>query len=153
MTADIIPIQPEPGDEWEDLAVRVPAPRPRIAPGVYEARSATLRKFTAFKRLNLEIGFDCFRGDAPHGVILARVPLFVRCPGPKGLSPNSKLARLFYLLYHSQNPPRWGRLPVSTLKHKLWRVLVGDATKNTAGEDLPEPLRYSVITQILERLA
>jgi hypothetical protein len=156
LSADVIPIGGEDvGGEWvQDLVVKVPAPRPRITPGSYEARSVSLTKFSAFNRMNLELGFDVFQGPAVNGVVLARIPLYTRLPGPKGLSPNSKLARLFHLLHHgSATPTRWGRLPLAALRNKLWRVVVADAEKDVNDETLPEKLRYSVIQQVVERLA
>ncbi len=152
--ADVIPIAaPEPEGEWLHVVVKVPPPRPRIAPGAYQARSATLTKFNAFNRVILEFGFEVYRGEATDGIVLARIPHFVRLPGPKGLAPSSKLARLLHVAYHGQTPPRWGKLSLSALQHKLWRVVVADAEKDTNGQELPERLRYSVIAQVLERLA
>ena len=66
------------------------------------------------------------------------------------LSPTSKLARLFGLL---GVPLRGGRLPLDLLRNKLWRVRIGDALKDAAGDPLPLPNRYSVVKAILERLA
>ena len=153
MTADVIPIIGQDSEEWLDATISVPPPRPRITPGSYDARSVTLKKFQAFNRMNLELGFDVFKGPAEHGVVLARIPLYCRFPGAKGLSPNSKLARLFHLLYHGNGPSRWGRLPLSHLRHKLWRVIVADALKDVNDEELPERLRYSIVQHVVERLA
>jgi hypothetical protein len=154
VSADVIPIG-EATDDWrDDIVVKVAAPRPRLTPGSYEARSVSLTKFNAFNRLNIELGFDVYEGRAERGVVLARIPLYARLPGARGLSANSKLARLFHLLHHgAATPPRWGRLPLSQLRHKLWRVIVADAMKDTNDEELPERLRYSVIQQVVERLA
>ena len=115
-------------------------------------RSVSLKKFEAFKRFNLELGFDVYKTDAGSQV-LARIPMFIRYPGARGLSPNSKLARLFHVLYTGQAPPRWGRMNGSALKHKLWRGVVVDATKDTTDGSLPENLRYSVVAYVTERLA
>ena len=64
-----------------------------------------------FNRTNIELGFDVYEGRAERRVVLARIPLYARLPGRRGLSATSKPARLFHLLHYG-TPPRWGRLPL-----------------------------------------
>lgn len=153
MSADVIPLRDEPDGEWIDVAYSIPPPLPRIPAGSYQARSVALRKREAFKRKVLVLEFDVYRGDSLQGDVLARLPMFLRLPGPRGLSPNSKLARIFYVLYAGTPPSRWGRLPLSVLRGKLWRVQVADAEKDVNDDDLPEAAKYSVVVHVLERLA
>jgi hypothetical protein len=127
-------------------------------PGPYEARSADLTTFTAFRRRSLVLYFDLYRGLAEHGIVLARVPMFFRLPSAgRPLRPTSKLARVFDLL--APRTRRLDRLPLETLRGKLWRVEVGDvrtsADHTAAGEPRPlhEQQRYSVVRAVLERLA
>src|SRR5437879_13898339 len=106
MTPDIDPphLSSEP-DEWPDIEVRVPPPLLRIEPGEYQAYSARLRKFSAYRRENLRLDFEIYKGEMTNGIELGRVPMFFRLPGNKGLSPASKLARLLYTA--GAKPTRW----------------------------------------------
>lgn len=137
---------------WLDMEVRLPPPRPRIAPGRYQARSAALEMRDAFGRKTLELGFDVFAGEATDGGILARVPFFVPTPGKRGLSPQSKLARMLYLV--GIQPTRWTRVNLVVLRDKLWAVDVADAQKDAAGTPLTvDGGAYSVIARVIARLA
>jgi hypothetical protein len=138
-------------ESWADVQVRLPPPRPRIAPGSYQARSATLTAFDAFNRKNLELGFDVFQGEATDGVLLARIPLFIRMPGKRGLSPNSRLARLLYLL--GSQPTRWTKVNLDVLRNKLWFVEIADAEQDSNNDKLSPQLAYSVIKRVISRLA
>src|SRR5437868_6791317 len=119
---------PPDGDVWPDLTgVRVDPSRVRIAPGIYEARSAQLEAFTAFRRRCLALYFDIYDGSFADGHVVGRVPMFFRLPpNGKRLAPSSKLARLFDLLQPRRR--RLDRLPMNELRDKLWRVRVGDVT-------------------------
>jgi hypothetical protein len=142
-------------EEWADVAYKIPAPLPHIPPAAYQARSVALKRRDAFKRSTLVLEFDVYRGDYMHNVVLAPLPMYVRLPGAAGVSPHSKLARLFHVFYFGgQTLPRWGsRLPLNVLKNKLWRVEVADADQDSEGRDLPEATKWSVVVQVLERLA
>jgi hypothetical protein len=137
-------------DTWPDLKIQVGPSLVRIEPGEYEARSADLTSFKAFRRRILRLDFDVFRGPASDGILVARLPYFMPVP-ERRLSQASKLFRLFLLL--GVQPARSGRLPLNLLRAKLWRVEVGDAEKDAAGAPLPPPLRYSVVKRVTERLA
>jgi hypothetical protein len=155
MSADVIRIQqPEgaPGHEpWVEIEVKLPPPRPRIAPGTYQARSTSLALLEGYNRRTAELTFEVYKGEAAKGIILAKVPLFLTLPGRSGLSPNSKLARLLYTA--GQRPTRTSRISLDVLRHKLWFVEVGDAQKDSAGRALGADSTYSVITAVNRRLA
>jgi len=136
---------------WAHVEVRLPPPRPRVEPGIYQAISVSLTPFNAYDRRNLELGFDVFQGDATDGVLLARLPMFLRLPGKRGLSPNSKLARLLYVL--GVKPTRWTRVDLNVLRGKLWSIEVGDADRDTTNAGLPAGLAYSVVKRVISRLA
>ena len=76
MTPDIDPphLSSEP-DEWPDIEVRVPPPLLRIEPGEYQAYSARLRKFSAYRRENLRLDFEIYKGEMTNGIELGRVRL------------------------------------------------------------------------------
>ena len=137
--------------QWADVQVRLPPARPRITPGLYQARSASLRIFDAFNRKNLELGFDVFEGEATDGVLLARIPLFIRMPGKRGLSPNSRLARLLYLV--GPQPTRWTKVNLDMLRNKLWFVEIADTEQDSKNDKLSPQLAYSVIRRMISRLA
>jgi hypothetical protein len=138
-------------EPWAEGEIRVPAPLPRFPAGVYQARSARLERFPAFERENLALWFELFQGEANRGIILGRVPMFLRLPGKRGLSPRSRLAQLFYLI--GVKPQRSSKLPLSVLRDKLWLIRIDDARRDTRGHEVPDSLRYSLVTQVLERLA
>jgi hypothetical protein len=138
-------------DRWDYFEVKLPPRRLRIAPGIYEAVSASLRVFSAFDRQNLEIGFDVFEGEAMDGVVLARIPKFLRKPPMrKPLPQNSDFARLFYLL--GLNPRKVTGTNVRVLRGKLWRAQGGDAERDSRQRKLAENETYSVVKRIVERL-
>lgn len=151
--------EPGPNDRWPDLKIRVAPARPRIEAGVYVARTVGLEAFSAYKRKCVALFFDVYASAFEAGVILARVPMYFRLP-PEGrrLSPSAKLVRLFDLL--GPRPQRLDRLPLNSLRDKLWKVEVGDVSVGGGVHDSrgrPRPLheaqRYSVIRCVLERLA
>ncbi len=154
MSAQVIPHPAaggEPEPEWAFVEVHLPPPRPRIAPGRYQAISVGLEKFPAYGRSNLLLSFDVFAGDAGVSAIAARLPMFLRLPSKKrGLSPNSKLARLLYVA--GLRPRRSERVDLGALRGKLWLVEVVDATHDTVEGALPVDARYSVVKAAVERL-
>jgi hypothetical protein len=127
-----------------------------VPEGLYEARSVTVRRRTAYKRSYIEARFQLFDGPAEHGTILATgVPGFFPIRGAV-LAPSSNLARWVQLL----NPAgRRDRLPLRILERKLWRVQVVDVLtshergRNGKPKPLPDALRYSKVAAVLERLA
>lgn len=133
-----------PGGAWGEVEVRLPPPRPRIAPGAYEARSATCHVFASFGRTNIEIGFDVYRGPWMDNDVLARIPYFVRYS--KRLTPQSRLAQLLYQA--GVVPARHHNVSLRVLENKLWAVQVGD-TEQTASGTLP----YSVVKSVVRHLA
>jgi hypothetical protein len=137
--------------------VQVLQPWPRIAPGIYEAVSKTLTVRTAFKRRFVEAHFDVFDGPVTNGRQLARVPGFFPIPNRARLARSSSLARWIALAGIS----RLDRIPLRTLEHKCWKVRVIDVSKSHLTEtikgerrhrDLPTPLIYSKVAEVLERL-
>jgi hypothetical protein len=58
---------------------------------------------------------------------------------------------LFYLI--GVKPQRSSKLPLSVLRDKLWLIRIDDARRDTRGHEVPDSLRYSLVTQVLERLA
>jgi len=151
LSATVVPLPtgPQP-DEWADIEVRVPPPLPRIEPGRYQAFSARLVKFDAFGRTNLRLDFDVFQGPLEDGVVLGRVPMFLRLPGRKGLSPTSKLARLLYVAGVQTN--RWQKFSLAALRAKAWIVDVGDAEHDSSDGDLAPGVIYSVVKRVVEKL-
>ena len=154
MSAEIIPLNPDPDPvpaAWQSLEVVVPPGLPRISPGDYEAVSVGLKKYECFKRWVLRLDFDVFRGPVTDGDRLARLPFYARWTG-KRPAPTSKLGRLLQVA--KLEPTRRDRSRnLSDLAHKLWRVRVADAQKDSEGHELAGDTRYSVITQVLERLS
>lgn len=143
---------------WPDLRVVLEAPRPRIAPGLYEARSVDLKTFSVFRRRCLALYFDVYEGEAVGGRVIARVPMYFRLPRlDRPLRSSSKLARVFQLVNPSAR--RRDRLPLNVLRSKLWRVEVGDVAEGSErderghGRALHQAQRYSIVRAVLERLA
>jgi hypothetical protein len=135
---------------WHPVEVVVPPGLPRILPGDYEAVSVGLKKYECFKRQVLRLDFDVFRGPVTNTELLARLPYYMRWTG-KRPAPTSKLGRLLQVA--KLEPTRRDRpRNLSELAHKLWRVRVADAKKDSEGHELAGDTRYSVITQVLERL-
>lgn len=144
---------PEPqgaGEEWAELEVKLPPPRPRVPPGLYQARTIGLKILDGFDRKTAELLFEVYKGEWTDAIVLATVPMFLRVPGKRGLSPNSKLARLLYTL--GVRPTRYQRVSLSTLKHKLFFVEVADAKKDSEGKPLTEGSTYSVIASVARSL-
>jgi hypothetical protein len=138
-------------DHWDDVEVKLGPKRPRIAPGLYEAVSVSLRTFSAFNRENLELGFNVFDGAATDGVVLARIPKFFRKPARgKPLPPGSDLAAMFYLL--GQSPRRATATNLRTLRGKLWRVEIADADFDSRQRKVATNESYSVVRRVVERL-
>ena len=143
----------DPIGEWPDLGIAAQPSFPRIPAGRYQARTADLRTFVAFRRRILRLDVDVFRGEALNGVVLARLPLFFRLPDHgRPLSPSSKLARLYDLIV-GPRVLRHDRLHLRVLRGKLLLVEVNDVTKDGEGRPLADHSRYSVVRAVLERLA
>jgi hypothetical protein len=140
------------GGAWDTVSVRVPPPRPRILAGSYWARSVALRKYEAFKRPLLELGFDVYETDPAASVVLARLPMFIRLPeaGDK-LSPNSRLATMLYMLGQVRGDKiRAQNLDV--LRFKLWRVEVADTQQDHSGKLKNTEIEpYSVVRRVVAR--
>jgi hypothetical protein len=152
VSAEIIPLNADvEAATWQSIDVVVPPQLPRIAPGDYEAVSVGLKKYECFKRLVLRLDFDVFKGPATNGEMLARLPYYMRWSGRK-IAPTSKLGRLMQVA--KLEPSRRDRPQnLSVLARKLWRVRVADAKKDSEGFELAGDNVYSVVTQVLERLA
>jgi len=155
-SADVVPLGHRAAQD-DGPVVAIARPFRRIPAGLYEARSMTIRRRTAFKRTYLEAFFEVFDGPAVAGRILGRVPAFFPLPaGGRELAPSATLSRWLQLL---GTPTRRDRVPLRTLENKLWRVEVGDVTTSRdRGLDgrprpLPELQRYSKVIAVLERLA
>jgi hypothetical protein len=157
MSANVIPIVPNPegrGEEWAELEIKLPPPRPWIPPGLYQARTVGLKILEGFDRKTIELLFDVYRGEWADAVVLAPIPMFLRVPGKKGLSSNSKLARLLYTI--GIRPTRYQRVSLGALKHHVFFVEVADAKKDWAQKPLtrgPEGTAYSIIANVARRLA
>jgi hypothetical protein len=161
VSASVHPFQrpdPEPDARPSDLAsVQVLQPWPRFAPGIYEAVSKSLTVRTAFKRRFVEALFDVFEGPMTDGHHLGRVPGFFPIPNRARLARSSSLARWIALA----GIQRIDRIPLRSLEHKHWKVRVVDVVKSHLTEtingerrhrDLPQPLVYSKVVEVLERL-
>ncbi len=112
----------------------------------------------AYRRRCLALLFDIYAEPFEAGIVLARIPMYFRLPAHgRRLSMSSKLMRLFALL--GPLPRRLDRLPMNTLRHRLWRVEVGDVgvSSEPDGQGRPRPLhttqRYSVVRAVVERIA
>lgn len=151
MSPGVIPMPGPDSDPWADLEIKLPPPRPRIDPGIYQARSVRLQMLEGFNRRTVELTFEVYKGELSAGVALARVPMFLRWPQKKGLSPNSKLARLFYTA--GIRPSRGTHVSLDVLRYKLWLVEVGDAKKDANDSQLSTETAYSVIKNVVKRLA
>jgi hypothetical protein len=136
-----------------DAEIKLPPKRLRIDPGAYQAKSVDLRWREGFGRKSLELSFEIYQGDVMTGefIPLGRVPYFLRMPGEHGLSPNSLLARLYYLLGYT--PTRYERVRLNILLDKLWSVTIGDNNEDSRGEKLSKEETYSVIKRVVGRLA
>jgi hypothetical protein len=151
MSAEIIPIGGEhQGEEWVELEIKLPPPRPRIPPGLYQARTIGLKILDGFGRKTAELLFEVYKGEWTDAVVLATVPMFLRVPGKKGLSPNSKLARLLYTM--GVRPTRYQRVSLDSLKHKLFFVEVADAKQDSEQKPLTAGSAYSVIANVSRSL-
>lgn len=135
--------------EGWDIEVIVPVPVPRLEPGDYEAVSCSCRRVSRYNRTVLEIDFDVYEGALTDGRVLARLTLYLNWS--KQPSAKSKLGRL---LRCGQLEPSRGRpVTLQVLERKAWRVRVIDAQHNQDGTPLTETVRYSIIDDVLERLA
>jgi hypothetical protein len=156
MSAEVVPLgQRAPQDDG--LVVSIAQPFRRVPPGIYEARSMTIRRRVAYKRTYLEAFFEIFDGSAVAGRVLGRVPAFFPLPAQgRELAPSAALSRWIQLL---GTPIRRDRVPLRTLENKLWKVEVVDVTEDRHIEPdkkhrkLPDAQHYSKIAVILERLA
>jgi hypothetical protein len=135
--------------EGWDIEVEVPAPAPRLEPGEYEAKSRLCRRISRYSRTVLEIDFDVYEGAFVEGRVLARLPLYLNWS--KQPSAKSKLGRL--LLCGGLQPVRGRPVTLQALEDKAWRVRVIDAQHTQDGTPLTEMTRYSLIDDVLERLA
>lgn len=144
----VLPLRP--AESQEDVEVLVPRRLPRIPPGDYEAVSVAVRRYQAFTRFVLRLDLDVFDGKATGGRILARLPYYMRWPG-KRPAPTSKLGRLLHVT--GLEGKRGQRVALSVLTRKLFRVRVADAAHDSEGNSLPTEHTYSVVSEILERLA
>jgi hypothetical protein len=150
MSANVFPLG-ERAPQDDGLVVAIAQPFRRFAPGTYEARSMTIRRRSHYKRAYLEAWFQVFDGPATGGRVLGRIPAFFPLPAAsRELAPSSNIVRWIQLL---GVPSRRDRVPLRTLENKLWRVQVIDVTEDRQGRPLSEPLWYSKIGTILERLA
>jgi hypothetical protein len=140
------------GGAWDTVSVRIPPPRPRIVAGSYWGRSVSLRKYEAFKRPLLELGFDIYQAEPADSVVLARLPMFIRLPeGGDKLSPNSRLATMLYMLGQVRGDKiRAQNLEV--LQFKLWRVEVADTQQDHSGKLKNTEIEpYSVVRRVVAR--
>ena len=147
---------------WPDsLNVPIEPSRPRIAPGVYVARSVRAEKFElrGWGR-RFVLWFDVFERDPLDSATrtLARVPAYFRLPIGRPLRATSKLARVLDLV--DRRSRRLDRIPLRVLRDRLWRVEVRDVVttseKNRDGSGnrpLQQSQQYSVVSEILEHLA
>lgn len=136
-----------------DDEIPLSQPRPHIPPGIYEAVSRRARKGYVFKRTVFVLEFDLFEpGGIQVGTVpVARgVPCFFRVPPSGRLSPSSKLYRVAQL---AGVDLRAGRLPLRQLIQKAWRVEVADVTENQAKKALDKSQHYSVVADVLDRIA
>ena len=74
--------------------------------------------------------------------------MYLRVPGPRGVAPRSKFGQ--WLTVAGVSMPH-GRIPIETLRFKLWRVEVIDAQRDYLLRPLRTP--YSVVSRVLERLS
>jgi hypothetical protein len=163
VSASVHPFQrpdPEPDARTSDSAageVHILQPWPRITPGIYEAVSKALTTRTAFQRRFVEALFDVYAGSVLDGRQLARLPGFFPVPHRARLARSSSLARWIALAGIS----RLDRIPLRALEHKHWKVRVVDVVKSHLTEtidgerrhrNLPTPLIYSKVAEVLERL-
>lgn len=161
MSASVHPFQrPDPEQNarpGELSTVQVLPPWPRLAPGIYEAVSKSLTVRAAFKRRFVEALFDVFDGPMTDGRHLARIPGFFPLPNRARLARSSSLARWIALA----GIHRIDRIPLRSLEHKHWKVRVVDVVKSHLTETingdrrhraLPQPLVYSKVAEVLERL-
>ena len=142
----------DPGPWDTTVSVRVPPPRPRIPAGPYWGRSVSLRKYQAFDRTILELGFDVYEAEPAASVVLARLPMFIRLQkGGDKLSPNSRLATMLYMLAHVRRDKiRAQNLDV--LRFKLWRVEVADTQQDHSGKLKNTEIEpYSVVRRVVAR--
>ena len=137
---------------WDDVKVRVAPPRARIEPGTYFAASVELKRFKAFGRSNVELGFDVFAGDPGISSLLGRVPMFITLPKGRGpLAPNCRLATMLAMLGHVRRD-HYRDEDLRVLRGKLWRVEVSDTQQDHTGKlEGTEIQPYSVVRRALAR--
>lgn len=137
----------------DDEEISLAPPRPHVTAGTYEAYSRRARKGYVFKRQVLVLEFDLFEpgGFSLGSVPVARaVPCFFRVPPTGRLAPSSKLFRVAQL---AGVDLRAGRLPLRLLVNKAWRVEVRDVSTDQAKKVMDKSQHYSVVADILDRLA
>ena len=106
------------------------------------------QRYEAFRRQVLRFDFDVYEGDLTDGVLLARLPFYIRWA--KRPAPTSKLARFLHVA--RMEPSRGRPVSLSALRGKLFRIRVVDAEKDAGGHPLTPETTYSVVAEVLERL-
>jgi hypothetical protein len=121
-------------------------------PGAYWGRSVSLRKYEAFDRPVLELGFDIYEGEPAASVVLARLPMFIRLPrSGDRLSPNSRLAMMLYMLSQVRGDKIRAQ-SLDVLRSKLWRVEVDDTRQDHSGKLKDTNIEpYSVVRRVVAR--
>jgi len=151
-SGNIVPLRP--GHRWEDVRVRVGPPRPRIAPGTYEAITVGLRRNDRFDRRGVELLFNVYEGQVCASPVIAYdVAMFISLPAKKdgSLSPNCRLAQMLGMLDQVRRD-KYRTYDLSVLEGKVWRVLVDDTKQDHTGKLKDTDLvPYSVVRRVLSR--
>ncbi len=128
--------------------------RPLIPEGVYEAvctsaESVELFKFGRSRKLFLH--FEVYEGEHKG------TPLYLPMTAPKQggkVGVGSKLYASYLIANGGRPPGRRDRLAIKVFKHRLFRVRVRTVRPRFEdGTPKPDRFHYSVIAELLERLA
>jgi hypothetical protein len=121
-----------------------------IQAGEYQARSVTLTRRRMWGRPVTILALELI-GAGPHDGL--HVPWFATSLPTKGQIPaSSKLWRAICTTLN-RRPSRHDHISERLLLFHLYRVRVVTVTKDHAGHALPKAAQYSIVSDLLERLA
>lgn len=143
------------GDDGFDVEFGVADdPRPLLEEGVYEAACvrAEIIEFHRFgKARKIILHFEIVGGA--HGGERVFFPMSALKPGGR-VGRGSKLYASYLIANGGKPPGRRDRLSLKVFKHKLFRVRLGTAQPRFEdGKLKPQQFHYSIVSELLERLA
>jgi hypothetical protein len=139
---------------WPDIDVRAARPTdPLIPDGLYDAKCVRCERvsmrFGSDRSERLMMHLEIFGGthDGAHLRFVIPLP-----QGSRGAAPSSKLFRA-WVVAAGRQPERRERMSLVVFRHKIFKVRVRTVTRGARQEPLPPANRYSLVDQLVERIA